>query len=120
MITGVHTILFSPDAEALRTFFRDTLGFAHVDAGEGWLIFALPPGEVAMHPVMDEREGAKHEMYLMCDDVDAAIEELRGKGVECGEIQDFGFGRLTAISLPDGSEMGLYEPRHPKAPGMDP
>ena len=118
MITGVHTILFSQDAEALRAFFRDTLGFDCVDAGEGWLIFALPPGEVAMHPIMEEGGAPKHEMYLMCDDVERAVSDLRAKGVECGEIEDFGFGRLTAVRLPDGSEMGLYEPRHPKAPGI--
>jgi hypothetical protein len=111
MINGLHAILFSEDAEALRAFLHDVLGFDSVDAGGGWLIFGpLPPTELAVHP---SDEGGKHELYLMCDDIEATSEELRGKGVELGEISDQGWGRLSAIKLPGGGELGLYEPRHP-------
>ncbi len=111
MITGAHTILYSRDAEADRAFVRDVLGFDSVDAGGGWLIFALPPSEVAVHP---DDSGGRHELYLMCDDVHATVEELKGKGAEfAGEVTDAGWGLLTAIRLPGGGELGLYEPRHP-------
>ena len=111
MITGVHAILFSRDAEADRAFFRDLLDFPSVDAGHGWLIFALPPAELAAHPTDGD---AHHELYLMCDDVAAAVEELSSKGVEfTKEISDEGFGLMTALRLPGGSELALYEPRHP-------
>ena len=111
MITGVHAILFSRDAEADRAFFRDLLDFPSVDAGDGWLIFALPAAELAAHPTDGD---AHHELYLMCDDVAAAVEELGSKGVEfTKEISDEGFGPLTALRLPGGSELALYEPRHP-------
>jgi predicted enzyme related to lactoylglutathione lyase len=111
VITGVHAIVFTRDADADRTFFRDVLDLPSVDAGGGWLIFALPPAELAAHPT----EGAAHqELYLMCDDVRATVDELTEKGVEfTREISDEGFGRLTAFRLPSGSEMALYEPRHP-------
>jgi len=111
MITGAHVIVYSRDADADRAFFRDVLEYPHVDAGEGWLIFK-PPGEVAVHPA----EGApSHELYLMCDDVNATVEQLAAKGVSCGPISDQGWGLLTSIGLPGGGELGLYEPRHPKA-----
>ncbi len=111
MITGAHTILYTRDAEADRAFLRDVLGFDSVDAGGGWLIFALPPAEVAVHP---DDSGGRHELYLMCDDVHATVEELKGKGAEfAGEVTDAGWGLLTAIRLPGGGELGLYEPRHP-------
>ena len=111
MITGVHAIVYTQDAEADRAFMRDVLGFPSVDAGGGWLIFALPPAELAAHPT----EGAPHhELYLMCDDVEATVAELEAKGVELtGPVTDQGFGRLTSIRLPGGGELGLYEPRHP-------
>jgi catechol 2,3-dioxygenase-like lactoylglutathione lyase family enzyme len=110
MITGVHAIIFSRDAEADRAFFRDVLDLPSVDAGGGWLIFALPPAELAAHPT-DEQ--SRHELYLMCDDISATVEELRGKGVEFrGEISDEGFGLMTALRLPGGSELSLYQPRH--------
>ena len=110
MITGAHTIVYTRDAEADRAFLRDVLGFDSVDAGGGWLIFALPPSEVAVHP---DAAGGRHELYLMCDDVHATVEELKGKGAEfAGEVTDAGWGLLTAIRLPGGSELGLYEPRH--------
>jgi catechol 2,3-dioxygenase-like lactoylglutathione lyase family enzyme len=111
LITGVHAIIFTRDAEADRAFFRDVLGLPAVDAGGGWLIFALPPAELAAHPT---DEDAHHELYLMCEDVRATIEELRGKGVEfTSEISDEGFGLMTALRLPGGGELALYEPRHP-------
>ena len=111
MITGAHAIVFTRDAEATRGLFRDVLGFPSVDAGGGWLIFALPPAEVAAHPADgDERQ----ELYLMCDDIGATAEELRAKGVELSRpISDEGWGLVTAIRMPGGGELGLYEPRHP-------
>ena len=112
MITGAHVIVYSRDADADRAFFRDVLDYRHVDAGGGWLIFKLPPGEVAVHPA----EGApSHELYLMCDDVNATVEQLAAKGVSCDPVSDKGWGLLTGIRLPGGGELGLYEPRHPKA-----
>ena len=111
MITGVHAVIFSKDAEADRAFFRDVLNLESVDAGGGWLIFALPPAELAAHPA---EEGGQHELYLMCDDVRATIDELTAVGVEFAKpVSDEGFGLLTSIRLPGGGELGLYEPRHP-------
>jgi catechol 2,3-dioxygenase-like lactoylglutathione lyase family enzyme len=113
MITGVHAIQFTPDADALRAFLRDTLGLRSVDAGGGWLIFALPPAELAAHPA-DE---AATQLYLMCDDIEATTAELREKGVELTRpVSDEGWGLVTAIALPGGGELGLYEPRHPRPP----
>lgn len=110
MINGVHAIIFSEDAEGVRAFFGDVLELPSVDAGGGWLIFALPPAELAAHPADGE---GRHELYLMCEDIRATIEELRAKGVEITrEISDEGFGLMTALRLPDGSELALYEPRH--------
>jgi catechol 2,3-dioxygenase-like lactoylglutathione lyase family enzyme len=111
MITGSHVIIYSRDADADRAFFRDVLKYPHVDAGGGWLIFKLPPGEVAVHPA----EEPSHELYLMCDDVKATVEDLKASGVSCGEVSDEGWGLLTSIRLPSGGELGLYEPRHPRA-----
>lgn len=112
MITGAHIIVYSRDADADRAFFRDVLEYPHVDAGGGWLIFKLPPAEVAVHPV--EGDGS-HELYLMCDDVNATVDQLAVKGVTCGPVTDQGWGLLTSIGLPGGGQLGLYEPRHPKA-----
>jgi catechol 2,3-dioxygenase-like lactoylglutathione lyase family enzyme len=114
MVTGMHAIIYSRNAEADRAFFRDVLGFPSVDAGDGWLIFAVPPAEVAIHP--DERSG-KHEIYLTCDDVKAEVARLGKKGIECGPVSDEGWGLLTSIRLPGGGDLGLYEPRHPIAHG---
>lgn len=111
MITGVHTIVHTEQAPAVRDFLADVLGWDSVDAGHGWLIFALPPGELAVHP--SEGPG-RHELYLMCDDLEATIAELRGKGVELVEaISEQRWGRVTAIGLPGGGRLGLYEPSHP-------
>lgn len=111
MITGAHMIVYTQDAGADRAFFRDVLGFHSVDAGDGWLIFQLPPAELAAHPA---QTGGTHELYLMCDDVDSTVAELQRKGVEfVRDVSDAGFGLMTAIRLPGGGELGLYEPRHP-------
>ena len=114
MITGIHAILFSPQAEKVRAFFADVVGLSSVDAGGGWPIFALPPAELAVHPA----DGPGHpELYLMCDDIQATLAELRGKGVEMArDVADQGWGLLAAIRLPDGSELPIYEPRHPSPP----
>jgi catechol 2,3-dioxygenase-like lactoylglutathione lyase family enzyme len=111
MITGAHAVVFTRDAEATRAFFRDVLSFPSVDAGGGWLIFALPPAELAAHPDGGE---SRHELYLMCDDIRTTVEELNAKGVEfTREISDERFGLMTALRLPDGGELAIYEPRHP-------
>jgi predicted enzyme related to lactoylglutathione lyase len=111
MIRGAHALVYTPQADAVRAFFRDVLGFSSVDAGQGWLIFALPPAELGIHPA----EGAgSYELYLMCDDVDATVAALTEKGVEFAQpITDQGWGRVTAIRLPGGLSLGLYEPHHP-------
>jgi hypothetical protein len=112
MISGAHVILYSTDAASDREFFRDVLEFPHVDAGAGWLIFALPPSEVAVHPA--EQSGS-HELYLTCDDLPATIEALREKNVQCSAPVEREWGTLTTISLPSGSQLGLYQPKHPLA-----
>jgi catechol 2,3-dioxygenase-like lactoylglutathione lyase family enzyme len=110
MIDGAHAVLFSPDAEAARAFLSDVLGLRSVDAGGGWLIFALPPAEVAVHP-----GEPRHELYLMCDDLDATLAELAARGAETsGEVREERWGRVTAIRIPGGGELGLYEPHHPR------
>jgi predicted enzyme related to lactoylglutathione lyase len=110
VITGVHAIMFSPEAEKVRAFLNDVLGLSSVDAGGGWLIFALPPAELAVHPA----DGApRHELYLMCDDIEATLADLRAKGAEVArEVADQGWGLLAAIRLPDGTEFPIYQPRH--------
>lgn len=112
MIMGAHVIVYSKDAEADRVFFRDILGFKSVDAGHGWLIFALPPAEVAFHP--DEKND-RHELYLMCDDLEAEMSTLKKKGVECSEVHDERWGSITRLTLPGGGKLGLYQPKHPTA-----
>jgi catechol 2,3-dioxygenase-like lactoylglutathione lyase family enzyme len=114
VITGAHAIVYSEDADALRAFFRDVLEFPSVDAGGGWLIFGLPPAELAAHPA---ESAGRHELYLMCDDISATVAELSERGVRFSRpVSDEGFGLVTAIELPGGGELGLYEPRHPKWP----
>ena len=112
MINGVHALIYSREADGVRSFFRDVLGRAAVDAGDGWLIFALPPAEVAVHPT----EGSPHhELYLMCDGIEETIRELEGKGVRCSPVTDEGWGLVASLQLPGGEELGLYEPRHETA-----
>jgi predicted enzyme related to lactoylglutathione lyase len=111
VITGMHAIVFSPRAEKVRAFFADALGLSSVDAGGGWLIFAMPPAELAVHPSEGE---SRHELYLMCDNIHATLAELRDKGVEVAQdVSDQGWGLLAAVRLPDGGEFPIYEPRHP-------
>ena len=113
MITGAHAIVFAEDPGAARDFFGDTLGLRAVDAGGGWLIFALPPAELACHPTAPEGSG-RHELFLMCDDIEATVAELEAKGVElAAPISEAGFGRMTRLRVPGGGELGLYEPTHP-------
>jgi catechol 2,3-dioxygenase-like lactoylglutathione lyase family enzyme len=119
VITGMHAIVFSPQAEKVRAFFADILGLPSADAGGGWLIFALPPAELAVHPAdsVGDHGAGHHELYLMCDDIHATLAELRGKGVAVArDVSDERWGRLAAIRLPDGSELPIYEPRHPLPP----
>jgi hypothetical protein len=112
MITGVHALIFSPEAEAVRTFLRDKVGLSAVDAGGGWLIFALPPAELGVHP----DQGHRHELYLMCDDIEKTVDELNAKGVEFkGPISEEGFGRVAVIRMPGGGELAVYQPKHPTA-----
>jgi catechol 2,3-dioxygenase-like lactoylglutathione lyase family enzyme len=111
MFNGAHMIVYSKDAEADRAFFRDVLGLAHVDVGHGWLIFALPPAELAVHPA-DGGGGGEHELYLMCDDLDAAIAALGAQGVACAEPEALGWGRRSRFTLPGGGAVAFYQPRH--------
>ena len=109
MISGVHAVIYTTDADGVRAFFRDTLGFPSVDAGEGWLIFALPPAELGIHPA--EHDG--HQLYLMCDNLEATVRELKSKGVKfTGPVNKLSWGLLTTMKVPGGGELGLYEPRH--------
>jgi catechol 2,3-dioxygenase-like lactoylglutathione lyase family enzyme len=115
VIAGAHTIIFAEDAERAREFLRDVLGFKGVDAGDGWLIFALPPGEVAVHPGSGWGRGpGHHALFLMCHDIERTVEELERKGVEfVAAIEDEGWGRIAQFKIPGAGEIGLYEPRHP-------
>jgi hypothetical protein len=109
MITGAHAIIYSTSPEADRAFLRDVLAFSHVDVGHGWLIFALPPAEVAVHP------GSKndvHELYLMCDDIEAFMARMTERKVTCSAVQTLGWGMLTQVELPGGGKLGVYQPCH--------
>lgn len=109
MINGAHVVIYSTDPEADRDFFRDVLKFNHVDVGDGWLIFALPPSEVAIHP---SEKNDLHEFYLMCEDVNAVVEALKSHNIACTPVQDEGWGLLTQLTLPGGGKLGVYQPRH--------
>ncbi len=109
MIIGAHVIIYSINPQADRAFLRDVLGLAHVDAGEGWLIFALPPAEVAVHP-SDTND--VHELYLMCRDVEALISEMKRHRIACTPVRDQPWGLLTEVTLPGGGKLGIYEPKH--------
>ncbi len=116
MITGVHAIVFSANADPVRRFFADVLELPSVDAGGGWPVFALPPAELAVHPA---EPGRGHQLYLMCDDIHRTLEELAAKGVAATqEITEQGWGLLSAIGLPDGTELAIYQPRHPSPAGQ--
>ena len=115
MINGAHSVIYSRDPEADRTFLRDTLGLSHVDVGEGWLIFGLPPAEVAVHP--SDRNDV-HELFLMCDDIDALMAEMREKGVACDPVERQPWGALTRLTLPGGGKLGVYQPRHARPKPM--
>jgi hypothetical protein len=115
MIIGAHTIIYSTNPEADRAFLRDVLKFTYVDAGDGWLIFGLPPAEVAVHP-SDTND--VHELYLMCDNVQELAADMKQQQVVCSEVQDAGWGLLIHLTLPGGGKLGIYQPRHtrPSAP----
>ena len=115
MITGAHSIIYSKNPEADRAFLRDILGLPNVDLGGGWLIFGLPPAEVAVHP---SDEDGVHEFFLMCDDVDAFVEEMKGCGIVCGPVQNPRWGMLTEVMLPGGGKLGVYQPRHARPEPM--
>jgi hypothetical protein len=109
MINGAHVVIYSKDAEADRAALKDALGFAHLDVGLGWLLFRLPDAEAAVHP-SDEND--RHELFLMCDDLDATMQSLADKGLACEPATSQGWGRATHIRLPGGGRLGLYQPRH--------
>jgi hypothetical protein len=118
VVTGAHVLLYTSEPEAVRAALRDVLGWSHVDAGEGWLIFALPPAELGVHPGEGPtfESGVRHQLSLMCDDLASTVAELRGKGLEVrGEPQNEGWGITTTLVLPGGLDVMLYEPRHPTA-----
>lgn len=112
MIFGAHIVIYSRDASADRAFFRDVLGYASVDAGHDWLIFALPPGELAVHPA-DEDGG--HELHFMCDDLRSEIDALVTRGINCSDVEEARWGSVTKIRLPGEGTVGLYQPKHPTA-----
>lgn len=118
MFSGAHVILYSRDSDADRAFVKDVLGFAHVDAGRGWLVFKLPPAEIAVHPAGDQ---PKAEFYLMCDDLQRTLARLTARGVEVSQPpSDQGWGVLAAVRMPSGAELPLYEPKHPVAHSLSP
>lgn len=126
MIRGVHFLLYSKDPDADRSFFRDVLELHSVDAGHGWLIFALPPAELAVHPAESNfvQRHAEHDLlgtvlYFMCDDVKQQVKSLEAKGIVCAAIQEARWGMFTSLRLPSGGEIGLYQPSHPTAVGMN-
>jgi len=113
MLTGAHAIIYSKDPEADRAFLREVLGLPHVDVGGGWLIFGLPPAELAVHPA---EQSGRHELYLMCDDVAAFVAQMQARQVPCGPVSDQRWGLLTEVALPGGGTLGVYEPRHARPP----
>ena len=115
MLNGAHSIIYSTNAEADRAFLRDVLALPHVDVGHGWLIFGLPPAEVAVHP---SEENNVHELYFMCDDVEAFVAKMKERGIACGDVQGMGWGMLTHVTLPGGGKLGVYQPRHARPPSM--
>ena len=114
-ITGSHSIIYSKDSAADRVFLKDVLKFPNVDVGDGWLIFGLPPSEVAVHP---SEKNDVHEFYLMCDDVEALVAELKEREIACDPIHNLGWGLITQVALPGGGKLGIYQPRHARPPAM--
>lgn len=114
MLTGGHVIIYSRNAEADRAFLRDSLGLSHVDVGDGWLIFSLPPAELAIHP---SSKNDRHELYFMCADIHAFVAEMKKQKVSCSRIQTLSWGKRTQLTLPGGGKLGVYQPLHarPKA-----
>ena len=111
MISGAHVVVYTKNADADRAFFRDILGFKSVDAGHGWLIFALPPTEAAFHP----SDNDTHELYFLCDDLKTEMAALAKKGVKCSKVEEARWGSITKMRLPGGGHVGLYQPKHPTA-----
>jgi len=132
MINGAHIVLYTSDPKADRAFFRDVLNFSSVDAGHGWLIFALPPAEAAFHDLdkhdlgkqgvehNDAKQTAHHELFLMCDDIAATLRDLKAKHVPVSVVSEQRWGKLATLTLPGGSKLGIYEPKHPRAPHAKP
>jgi hypothetical protein len=116
MIIGAHSIIYSTNPDEDRAFFRDVLKLTSVDVGHGWLIFGLPPAEVAVHP--SDRNDV-HEFYLMCDDIEALVTEMKRFGIACAPVQDQHWGLLTHLTLPGGGKLGIYQPRHARPKTMD-
>ena len=116
MIIGAHSIIYSTDSDADRTFLRDVLKLPNVDVGDGWLIFGLPPAEVAVHP---SNKNDVHELYLMCENVEVFIAKMHEHNIACGPVQDEGWGLLTQLTLPGGGKLGIYQPRHARPKTMD-
>jgi catechol 2,3-dioxygenase-like lactoylglutathione lyase family enzyme len=117
VITGTHAIIYADDADRVRAFFRDTLELPNVDAHDGWLIFKLPPAELGIHPTnQPDLASGKHQLWLMCDDIEHTVADLRDRGVEfTSSVENQGFGLVTTLRIPGGGEIGLYQPRHPTA-----
>ena len=115
MLIGAHSIIYSKRPEADRQFFADVLDLPNVDVGDGWLIFGLPPSEVAVHP---SEKNDIHEFYLMCDNIKAFVALMKKKKINCGPVQDAGWGLLTELTLPGGGKLGVYEPRHDRPKAM--
>lgn len=109
MISGIHVVIYSKNAEADKAFFKDVLKFTNIDVGHGWLIFGLPPSELAIHPSSDNEH---HEMYLMCDNIHLFVEKMQKQKIDCGKIQDQGWGQLVQLTLPGSGKLGVYQPRH--------
>jgi hypothetical protein len=115
MISGAHTILYSTDPEADRAFLREVLKLTHVDVGRGWLIFGLPPSEIAVHPA---EESGHQEFWFMCDDMEIFLAEMQRHEIICDPVQDQRYGLLTYLTLPGGGKVGIYQPRHARPPAM--
>jgi len=114
MFNGAHIVVYSKDSEADRAFFRDVLRFPWVDAGGGWLIFAMPPSEAAFHPA---KENDQHQLYLLCDDIQATLKDLKTKKVPVSDVTEVAWGKLASFTLPGGGKLSIYEPKHPRPPG---